>query len=197
MEGDNRSTKNMDKQIQWRRTKVLELSSQGNTQSDIAKTLHVGEATISRDISSLRQQAQKNLKTHINDKLPEEYQNCMTGINQVLKICWEIVNKSRNVNNDTGNGQTVTITDNKTVLQALALINDCNKYKMDLTNGVVITDAIKFVQTNKEKLTMSTNEESGSKENKEPDYDEDKDQLEEKQEEETGELKEETTNQVF
>jgi glutamyl/glutaminyl-tRNA synthetase len=116
----------------------------------------------------------------------------MVGINQVLKICWEIVNKSRNINNDNGNGQTMTVIDNKTVLQALALINDCNKYKMDLTtNGVVITDAIKFVQTNKEKLTMSTKEEN--KESKEPDYDEDKDQLEEKQEEETGE----TTNQVF
>jgi hypothetical protein len=86
--------------------------SQGNTQSDIAKTLHVGEATISRDISYLRQQAQENLKTHVQDKLPEEYQNCMVGINQVLKICWEIVNKSRNIiNND--NSQTVTITDNK------------------------------------------------------------------------------------
>ena len=47
----------------------------------------------------------------------------MVGINQVLKICLEIVNKSRNFNND--NGQTVTMTDNKTVLQALALINDC------------------------------------------------------------------------
>ena len=45
MEGDNRSTKNTDKQIQWQRTKVLELSSQGNTQSDIAKTLQVGQAT--------------------------------------------------------------------------------------------------------------------------------------------------------
>ena len=48
------------------------------------------------------------------------------------------------------------MTDNKTVLQALALINDCNKYKMDLTtNGVIFTDAIKFVQSNKDKLTMS------------------------------------------
>jgi hypothetical protein len=123
----------------------------------------------------------------------------MVGINQVLKICWEIVNKSRNVNNDNGNGQTVTMTDNKVVLQALALINDCNKYKMDLTtNGVVITDAIKFVQTNKERLAMSAKEEDDGKESKEPDYDEDKDQLEEKQEEETGELsKNETTNQVF
>ena len=66
---------------------------------------------------------------------------------------------------------------------------------MDLTtNGVVITDAIKFVQTNKEKLTLSKKEDD--KESKEPDYDDDKDQLEEEQEEETGELKE-TTNQVF
>jgi hypothetical protein len=66
------------------------------------------------------------------------------------------VNKSRNINND--NGQTVTMTDNKTVLQALSLINECNKYKMDLTtNGVVITDVIKFVQTNKEKLISSKN----------------------------------------
>jgi len=41
---------------------------------------------------------------------------------------------------------------------------------MDLTtNGVVITDAIKFVQTNKEKLTMSTKEyNNGSKESKKP-----------------------------
>ena len=92
-----------------------------------------------------------------------------------------------------------TQVDDKTSLQALALINDCNKYKMDLTtNGVVITDAIKFVQTNKEKLTMSTNEDDNGKESNEPDYDEDKDQLEEKQEEETVELNgKQTINEVF
>ena len=51
------------------------------------------------------------------------------------------------MNSNNGNGQTITMSDNKTTLQALALINDCNKY-MDLTkSGVVITDAIKFVQT--------------------------------------------------
>jgi hypothetical protein len=48
-------------------------------------------------------------------------------------MAWSIVNKS--------------VVDDKTRLQALALINDCNKYKMDLTtNGVVVTDAIKYVQ---------------------------------------------------
>jgi hypothetical protein len=110
----------------------------------------------------------------------------MVGINQVLNMTWSIVNKSIGI-------------DDKIRLQALSLINDCNKYKMELTtNGVVITDAIKFVQTNKEKLTTatSTKEDSG-KESEEPDYDEDKDQLEEEQEEETGELNQETTNNVF
>ena len=53
------------------------------------------------------------------------------------------------------------------MLQALALINDCNKYKMDLTtNGIVITDAIKFVQTNKEKLTLFSKEEDNGKESR-------------------------------
>jgi hypothetical protein len=113
-----------------------------------ASDVEVDESVISRDRAYLRQGARENLKTHIQDILPEEYQNCMVGINQVLKICWEIVNKSRNVNNN-DNNHTVTMTDNKIVLQGFAFINDCNKYKMDLTtNGVVITDAIKFVQTN-------------------------------------------------
>ena len=97
--------------LEWKRSKVLELSSQGHSQPEITKILQISQPTVNRDIGYLRGQARQNLQKHIQDKLPEEYQNCMTGINQVLKICWEIVNKSRNVNND--NGQTVTMTDNK------------------------------------------------------------------------------------
>ena len=59
------------------------------------------------------------------------------------------------------------------------------------TNGVVITDAIKFVQTNKEKLMSKEDD----KESKEPDYGEDHGQVKEEQEKETNE--QETTNQGF
>ena len=76
----------------------------------------------------------------------------------------------------------------------LNLTKDTNSRYLT-TNGVVITDAIKFVQTNKEKLTMSTNEEDNGKDSREP---EDRDQIEEKQEEETGEHGDkETTNRIF
>jgi hypothetical protein len=39
-------------------------------------------------------------------------------------------------------------------------------------NGVVVSDAIKFVQTNKAKITISSKEDP--KESKEPDYDEER-----------------------
>jgi hypothetical protein len=50
----------------------------------------------------------------------------------------------------------MTMTDDKTRLQALSLINDCYKYIMDLTtNGVVITDAIKYVQSQLDNRSMT------------------------------------------
>ena len=180
--------------LQWRRNKVLELSSQGRSQPEIATILQVGLGTVSRDILFLREQARDNLNTHINDRLPEEYQNCMAGLKQVLKLSWDIADKSKNFNND--NSETAKMTDDKTRIQALALANDCYKYIMDLTtNGVVITDAIKFVHTNKEKLTMSSK--ADDKESKELDYEEDRDQPEGNQDEEIEKVKQETTNQVF
>jgi hypothetical protein len=134
-------------QIKWRRAQVLELDAQGNSIMEIAKTLHISHGTVGNDLSYLRRQAEENLQKHIQETIPQEYQKAMVGINQVLKIAWSIVNNSSS-------------SEDKTRLQALALINDCNKYKMDLTtNGVVITDAIKFVQTNKEKLTTATSKE--------------------------------------
>jgi len=53
----------------------------------------------------------------------------MAGPKQVLKLSWDIADKSKNYNND--NSQTATMTDDKTRIQALALANDCYKYIMD------------------------------------------------------------------
>ena len=167
--------------IEWRRSKILELSSDGYNQREISQKLQITKSVVNRDVIFLRKQARESLQYHIQNRIPEEFQKCMTGMKRNLKQTLEIAEAT---------------SDPRTKLQARAIANDCYKYIMDLTtNGVVIIDAIKFVQTNKEKLTMSTKEDD--KESKEPDYDEDKDQLEEKQKEETGELKEETTNQVF
>lgn len=71
--------------LEWRRSKVLELSSQGHSQPEIARILQVSQPTINRDITYLRQKAQENLQKHIQEKLPEEYQRCLTGMKPSIK----------------------------------------------------------------------------------------------------------------
>ena len=93
-----------------------------------------------------------------------------------------------------------TTTDPKTKLQARAIANDCYKYIMDLaTNGVVVTNALEYIQGKTDHLNESekklSQEGKGeeSKESEEPDYGEEE-ELEEGQEKNTGELEEEKTN---
>jgi predicted transcriptional regulator len=124
--------------VEWRRNKVLELSSQGFTQSDIATVLNVTQPTVNKDLAHIRREAKENLQKHIHESIPEEYQKAMTGINQVLRMTWSIISKTE---------------DEKTRLQALALINDVNKYRTELvTNGVVVNDALRIVQSKMEHL---------------------------------------------
>jgi hypothetical protein len=86
----------------------------------------------------LIKQAQENLQKHIHETVPEEYQKCMVGMKRNLKQVLEIAETS---------------TDPKVKLQARAIANDYYKYIIDLAiNGVIITDAIKYVQGQMEHL---------------------------------------------
>ena len=117
--------------IGWRRAKVLGLSSQGHNQSEIAKIMQVGISTINRDTFYLRQQAQDNLKTHIQDKLQEEYQRCLNEMNQILKLSWQIANNNTKQNgpgHNDSNSNTLTPGDDRTRLQALSLVIQCYHY---------------------------------------------------------------------
>ena len=70
-----------EKMRDWRRNIVQQLLVRGYSQWDIADELQIDQSTVSRDIQCLRQQASENLKSHIQNKLPEEYQRCLTGLN--------------------------------------------------------------------------------------------------------------------
>lgn len=130
-------------QIEWRRDRVLELSSQGFNQSDISTVLQVDKSIVSRDVAYLRYQARDNLQHHIHEVIPAEYEKSMNSLNQVLRLTWAIVSKTP---------------DEKTRLQALTLITETNKYKIDLaTNGTIVTDALKCVQSKMDHLDNNNN----------------------------------------
>lgn len=121
-------------QIEWRRNQVLELSSKGYNQSEIATTLQVDRSVISRDISYLREQAKDKIKRHVDEKLPEEYEKCLVGVTSIMKEAWNTSQKTD---------------DNREKIQALSLAKDCYGMKLDLlTNVSVIDKAIEFVEQN-------------------------------------------------
>ena len=165
--------------LEWRRSKVQELSSQGYNQSEISRILQISQPTINRDMTYLRQQAKENIKKYIDERLPEEYEKCLAGLNAITKEAWSTANQTE---------------DKREKIQALSLAKECYSMKLDLlTNATVVDDAIRFVSSNKfkeEQKSSLDNSNQDDKESNEPDYNEDDDQLEE----EVGEI---TNNQLF
>jgi Trp operon repressor len=168
-----------NQQVQWRRDKVQELCSKGYSQREISQVLQVGLATVNRDISYLRNQAKANIKRYIDERLPEEYEKCLVGLNAITREAWNTAQSTE---------------DKREKIHALSLAKECYSMKLDLlTNATVVDDAIRFVSS-KPKGNLKSSAGDDKEESNEPDYDEDQDQLKEGQEEETGEV---TTNQVF
>jgi hypothetical protein len=187
-------------QIEWRRTKVMELLSKGESnQSEIARVLQVDRSIICRDIAHIRQQSRHNIRRYIDERLPEEYEKCLVGLTAILREAWNTSQQTE---------------DRREKIQALSLAKECYSMKLDLlTNATVVDDAIRFVsEKSKDKdredqakssastsPSYSSGSEDNNKESNEPDYDdedENSDKVgEEKQEEETGEIT--TTNKVF
>jgi hypothetical protein len=172
----------MNSSVEWRRDKVQELASQGYNQSEISRILQISQSTINRDLAYLRQQAKHNIKKYIDERLPEEYEKCLVGLNAFTKEAWNTAHDPEY---------------KREKIQALSLAKECYSMKLDLlTNAIVVDDAIRFVSDRSREKQKSPSNNEDSKGSNEPDYDEDKDQLEEEGEEEAGEMTV-TTNQVF
>jgi hypothetical protein len=41
--------------------------------------------TLNKDLSFLRQRAKANIKKYIDERLPEEYEKCLVGLNAIVR----------------------------------------------------------------------------------------------------------------
>jgi hypothetical protein len=128
-------------QLDWRRAKVLELSSKGYSEREVGEILKVSVSAVHRDLVFIRRQAKENLQKHIDERIPEEYEKCIAGTNTVLKITSYIAN---------------TVEDPRIKIQALSLMNEVYKVRMELaTNSGIIRDALDYVNGKAEKLAAT------------------------------------------
>jgi predicted transcriptional regulator len=118
--------------VSLRRDRILELTSQGYSQRQIANILQVSNGTVGNDQIFLRQKAKENIKKYVDEKLPEEYERCLVGITTILREAWDTSHR--------------TDINSKEKIQALSLAKECYSMKLDLlTNATIVSDAVRFV----------------------------------------------------
>jgi predicted subunit of tRNA(5-methylaminomethyl-2-thiouridylate) methyltransferase len=101
-------------------------------QSEIARILHVDRSIICRDVAYLRQQVKENIARYVDERLPEEYEKCLVGLNNILKEAWTMTQTDDSIKSDK--------------IKTLALAKECYAMKLELlTNATVVNDAIRFV----------------------------------------------------
>ena len=102
--------------------------------------MQVALGTVNRDLQFLRQEAKVNIHRYIDEKLPFEYQKCLTGLEAILGKTWDIANNSNSSERDR--------------LQAISVGMQAYGMKIDLlTNATVVERAVQFVDRNRTGLT--------------------------------------------
>jgi hypothetical protein len=125
------STKIKANEIEWSRSKIVEMRARGMRQADIAHELQVSRASISSDIAYLRDQAKESIKEYVTEHLPEQYQVCLTALDETIKRAFDILESSP---------------DNREKLQAMELFKDTHLVKLELlSNATIIDSALNYI----------------------------------------------------
>ena len=124
MENDDSHTiEKEDLQHQERLAKVLMFHSKGYSQSEIARKLNLNQSTISRDLAEIRRKARSSLDLYVKDEIPNEFQIYISGLNQIMKNLWEIIEDKQSK---------ITIKDRTYVL---SLLMQCYRKRMEMLVG--------------------------------------------------------------
>jgi hypothetical protein len=85
------------------------------TQIEIAHELQVSEASISSDMQYLRNQAKESIKEYATEYLPEQYQVCLSALDEIIKRAFNMLETSD---------------DNREKLHAMELFKDTHLVKL-------------------------------------------------------------------
>jgi transcriptional regulator len=122
--GTSNTIENEDLEHQDRLSKVLMLHSRRYSQSEIARKLNVNQSTVSRDIAELRKKARGSLDLYVKEEIPNEFQFYISGLNQIIKNLWDIIEDEQNTK--------ITIKDRTYVL---SLLMQCYSRRIEMLVG--------------------------------------------------------------
>jgi transposase len=138
-------------QLEWRRSKVVEMRARGLSYQEIARELQVSKASIVSDVQYLREQAKGTIKEYTTEYLPEQYQVCLTALDEIIKRAFDILENSH---------------DNREKLQAMELFKDTNLVKLELlSNATTIDSALNYIRNKQQEKRLSSDSASDDSNN--------------------------------
>ena len=124
-------------QLEWRRSKVVEMRARGLSHAEIAQQLQVSKASIGSDVQYLREQAKGTIEEYVTEHLPEQYQVCLSALDTILRHASEILEISPN---------------NRDKLQAMELFKDTHLVKLELlSNATTIDSALHYIKSKQQR----------------------------------------------
>ena len=119
-------------QLEWRRSKVMEMRTKRMSQIEIARQLQVSDSSISSDAQYLRERAKQSIREYATDHLAEQYQVCLVALDEIIKRTFDILETSD---------------DNREKLQAMELFKDTHLVKLELlSNATTIDSALNYIR---------------------------------------------------
>jgi hypothetical protein len=136
-------------QLEWRRSKVVEMKARGMSQIEIAHDLQVSKQLISSDVQYLRGQAKESMKEYVTEHLPEQYQVCLCALDTILKHSFDILETSP---------------DNREKLQAMELFKDTHLVKLELlSNATTIDSALNYIRNKQQQKGLALDSTANNK----------------------------------
>lgn len=128
--------------FQYRREMIQNLASKGNSERQIATKLQLSQPTVHRDLAILRQKAKRNISRYVDQELPNEFQNCLLGLNMILQQAWKM--------------SLDKLAERREKIAAMMLVKECYAMKLDLLSSATVIDrAVKFVERHRGTMGQS------------------------------------------
>jgi predicted transcriptional regulator len=125
--------------IESRRDKVKQLFVEGYTQEEISNTLHLSQATVSRDLQYINDKLTSKFSQEDARNFMTEYHIASLGLDQIIRSLWKLVNNPK--------------PKFKEKLNALISLRQCSVEKLFIINHIANDRILPYIQNQMEELS--------------------------------------------